>query len=124
MSHFTVVKCNIKELPLLTKAAIALGLQPVERKNVNGYRGQQTTADMVYQVTHKYDVGAVKDPQNGNYNLIADWWGTDQTIPNLSQKLQQEYAVQTVLRRAKLMGHEVERKIENDGSVRLVVRTR
>lgn len=121
MSHFTIVKCKIKDLPLLTKAAIALGLQPVERKTVNGYQGQQTTADMVYQVTHKYDVGAVKDHQSGNYNLVADWWGTDQAIPNLAQKLQMEYSAQTLLRRGKLNGDEfIKREVENNGSIRLV----
>jgi hypothetical protein len=122
MSHFTQVKTQVKDLSLLDKAAETLGLKKVNRTVVNGYVGQKTNAEHVWQVSEKYDVGAVKSA-DGTYSLIADWWGTSQTHQGLDKKLIQEYGIQTVLRRAKLMGHSVTRESQKDGSVRLVVKT-
>ncbi|MFX4261259.1 DUF1257 domain-containing protein [Pelotomaculum propionicicum] len=122
MSHFTTVKTQIKELTLLKAAMKALNLQMVERQTVNGYMGNKTTADAVWQVSDNYDVGAIKNA-DGTFDLVGDWWGTSMTIPMLEQKIPQEYAVQNVLRRAKLMGHQVAKENRKDGSVRLVVRT-
>lgn len=123
MSHFTEVKTQIKDLALLDKAAQAHGLEKVKRKIINGFAGGKTEADVVWRVSNRYDVGAVKQ-QDGTYNLVADWWGTNHTNPNLSQKLMQEYSIQVVLRRAKLMGHSVTKESQKDGSVKLVLQTR
>lgn len=123
MSHFTSVKTQLRDLSLLNAAAKALGLKRTERTTVKGYVGEKTDADYVWQVSKKYDVGAIKS-EDGTYTLTADWWGTDRTIPGLAQKIRQEYGVQAVLRRAKPMGHQVVRKGQKDGSIRLVVKTR
>ncbi len=122
MSHFVTVKTKIKDLNMLDAAAKALGLKRVERNQVRGWRGKETFANAVWQVNHRYDVGAVKSA-DGTYDLVADWWGTVQTVPDLQTKLSVEYGVQVVLRRARLMGHQVERQPQKDGSVRLVIKT-
>lgn len=122
MSHFTRVETQIRDLSLLNASAKALGLKKAERKTVNGYQGI-TNADVVWQVCPSYDVGAIKNP-NGTYDLVADWWGTGMTIPKLEQKIPQEYALQVILRRAKLMGHQVSNKdLNQDGSVKIRIRT-
>ena len=100
MSHFTSVKTQIKNVSLLDKTMEALGLQKVERKTVNGYRGQRTSADHVWQVSSKYDVGAVKNV-DGTYDLVADWWGTGY---DLERKILQGYSMQEIIRTAKIMG--------------------
>lgn len=122
MSHFTMVKTKIKDLEILDVAAKQLGLRRKESTTVSGYAHRTTAADAVWQVDDRYDVGAVKNA-DGTYSLVADWWGTSYTVPNLSGRLVQEYAVQKVLRRAKLLGHQVAREQQKDGSVRLVVKT-
>lgn len=122
MSHFTTVKTQIKDLTLLDAAARALGLQKVDRTVVNGFVGQKTDADHVWQVSKGYDVGAIK-ASDGTYSLIADWWGTDRTIPGLDNKLKQQYGIQAALRRAKLLGHQLlERDVKADGTVELRIR--
>lgn len=122
MSHFVKIRTEIKDLAMLDKAARALDLQPVERRQVKGFAGTHQ-ADAVWQVSDRYDVGVVKE-KDGTYTLVADWWGTNFAVPDLDKKLLQEYSVQVVLRRARLMGHQVERRQETDGSIKLVVRTR
>lgn len=121
MSHFTTVKTQIKELSLLEAATKALGLQKVERKLVNGYVGQKTDAEHVWQVSSSYDLGAIKNA-SGNYDLVADWWGTDHTIHRLDKKVIQEYSVQAILRRAKLLGQSAVRETQSDGSVKVKIR--
>jgi hypothetical protein len=119
------VKTRIKDLTLLNAAAKALGLKPVDRKSVRGWKGQQTVADVVWKATSKYDIGAVRKA-DGTYELIADWWGVRLELPGMPDKLIQEYSVQSVVRQAKLLGHQVmvNREAQPDGSIRLVVKTR
>jgi hypothetical protein len=121
MSHTTSVKTQIKDLSLLDAAAKALGLQKVDRTAVNGYLGQKTDAEHVWQVSNSYDLGAIKNA-NGNYDLVADWWGTDHTVRNLDKKVIQEYSVQIILRRARLLGQPAVREAQSDGSVKVKIR--
>jgi len=88
---------------------------------VRGYLGQEAEADIVWQVDNKYDIGAVRQP-DGTYTLVADWWGVDKTVKDLQRKILQQYNVQNVLRRAKLMGHQVKQESQPDGSIHLVVK--
>jgi len=122
MSHFTTVSTQIKDLSLLNASAKALGLKKVERTVVNGYIGQKTEAEHVWQVSENYDFGVIKNA-NGTYDLIADWWGCGLTTPNLDKKIIQEYSVQSILRRAKLMGHSAVRETQPDGSVKVKVKS-
>ncbi len=122
MSHFTQVKTQLKDLSLLSSAAKALGLQKVDRTVVNGYIGQKTDAEHVWQVSNNYDLGVIKDA-NGMYTLVADWWGTDHTIRNLDKKVIQEYSVQAILRRARLLGRSAVRETQSDGSVKVKIKS-
>jgi hypothetical protein len=121
LSHFTSVKTRIRDLTLLNAAAKALGLKPVDRKTVRGWLGQQTQADVVWEATSKYDIGAVRKP-DGTYELIADWWAVKRTAPGISDnRLKQEYSVQTVIRQAKLLGQQVSKETLPNGSIRLII---
>lgn len=121
MSHFTKVQTQIKDLKLLKAAAKALGLKKVERTVVNGYIGQKTQAEHVWQVSEDYDLGAIKNA-SGTYDLIADWWGCGLTTPNLDRKFIQEYNVQSIFRRAKILGHSAVREVQPDGRVQVKVK--
>lgn len=100
-----------------------LGFQEVASKTVRGYRGAGLEAEVVWRVNRDYDIGVTRTPQ-GTYDLVADWWGVGFTHPDLDRRIVRDYAVESVLRRAALLGHQlVEKQEQPDGSVRLVVRT-
>jgi hypothetical protein len=95
------------------------GYKRAERSFVNGYRQQTTGVDAAWETSgSSYDVGAVKQP-DGTYMLVADWMMA-RIKPN---EILQQYNVQNVLRRARLMGHQVKQEKQPDGSIRLVVKT-
>lgn len=106
MSHITTVQTSINDVNMLDAAAKSLGLKLSESSIVRGYRGQRTTADVVWRVNDGYDVGAVKQ-SDGTYALVADWWGTGY---DLKEKLLNEYQIQKIARRAKIMGDRIKSK--------------
>lgn len=120
MSHFVRIKTNIRNLTAFNLAAKSLGLEKVDRTIVNGYMGNKTNADAVWQVTKDYDVGLVKNG-DGTYDMVADWWGTDFKVPGLANKLKQTYAVQSALRTAKLLNRPTVQRELTDGRKRLEI---
>lgn len=116
MSHITAVKTSITDVNMLNAAAKSLGLHLSESNIVRGYKGQKTTADVVWRVNDRYDVGAIKQP-DGTYTLVADWWGTGY---DLEKKLLDEYQIQKIVRRAKIMGDQIKSKTTlPDGTVEM-----
>lgn len=113
MSHFTSVKTQIRNISLLDETMKALGLQKVERKTVNGYRGQRTSADHVWRVDSKYDVGAIKNA-DGTYDLVADWWGTGY---DLQRQILQGYSLQNIVQTARLRGDRFTKEEQPDGRI-------
>lgn len=117
MSHFTTVQTQIKDINILDSVMKLFNCNLSESKTVNGYHQQKTSVDVAWEISGKnYDIGAVKQP-DGTYTLVADWMMTGMD----SNKILQQYSVKNVLRRAKLLGHQVKQENQSDGSVRLVV---
>lgn len=108
MSHITLIKpeTEIRNIDLLNAAAKSLGLQLTESNIVRGYGGTKRTADVVWRVNEKYDIGALK-MEDGTYRLLADWWGVGEA---LKDKLVKEYQAQKVLKEAKILGHKLKSK--------------
>lgn len=130
MSHFTKCALKLKNLEALKKALEDLGINFAEAEQgkaatVRGYRGQTMEAVMSIDMG-KYDVGVLQG-QNGEFELVADWWGIETTKGVTEEEFQEQvkrrYAYHNVLMACEDKGYTVEEE-ENleDGSVNLVVR--
>lgn len=130
MSHFTKCELKLKNLAALKRALEDLELKFEEAAagqsaTVRGYRGQTMEAALSVDMG-KYDIGVVQN-QQGEYELVADWWGVETTKmvteEEFSEKLKRRYAYHNVLMACEDKGYTVEEE-ENleDGTVNLVVR--
>jgi len=128
MSHFTTVATKINNLAALFKALDKLGLKfthDEQGDEVRGWRGQKLTAEARIDMG-KFDIGVVK-AEDGNYTLVADWWGIETTAgkteKELVDEINREYAYVRVLQACEDQGYQVSREdiqIQQDGSVQLV----
>lgn len=130
MSHFTKCELKLKNLEAIKRAAADLQLgttqaAETQKATVRGYRGQTMEAAMSIDMG-KYDVGVVQN-QEGEYELVADWWGIETTKgvteSEFQDQLKRRYAYHNVLMACEEKGYTVEEE-ENleDGTVNLVVR--
>jgi hypothetical protein len=128
MSHFTTVETKINNLEALRRALDKLGWkwrQEEQGVEVRGYRGQKTTAELVIDMG-KYDIGVVKNA-DGNYGLVADWWGVETTAGKFEkevvEEINREYAYARVVQACEEQGYTIsEDDIQRaeDGSVKLL----
>ncbi len=128
MSHFTTVATKINNLQALYKALENLKMKLVTSEQggeVRGWRGQKINAVAKIDMG-KYDIGIVQ-AQDGNYQLVADWWGVETTAGKTEQEVVQEisreYAYARVITACEEQGYQIAREditVAEDGSVQLV----
>jgi hypothetical protein len=129
MSHFTKVQTQINDLVALKKALDQLGWKYRVAENnqqvvVRGYKGQTTQAELCIDMG-KYDIGVVKN-EDGNYELVSDWWGIETTKglteQEIVKEINQKYAYQRVVAAVEEAGYTVEaNNVAADGTVKLNV---
>ena len=130
MSHFTKVATKINNLVALRRALDKLGWKYQQAEEgqavqVRGYKGQKLAAEMSIDLG-KYDVGVVQ-AEDGNYTLVADWWGIETTRgvkeAEVVEELNKQYAYQRVVQACEEQGYQIQPgdiQQAEDGSVRLV----
>ena len=129
MSHFTKVQTQINDLVSLKKALDQLGWKYRAAENeqkvvVRGYRGQTTEAELCIDMG-KYDIGVIKN-EEGNYELVSDWWGVETTRglteQEIVKEINQKYAYQRVVAAVEEAGYTVDtNNVAADGTVKLSV---
>lgn len=123
MSHFSQIKTQIRNLTSLQAALSDLGLEwKAGPKDVRGYRGQTSKAEIVIEQDNGYDLGF---SWNGTeYELVADlqFWKQAWSVERFLNKVTQRYAYHTVVNESAKQGFQVAEQQQNqDGSIRLVV---
>ncbi len=121
MSHFTTVKTEIRDLETLKEALLELGYKDiVENDIVRGFMDNQTRADLVVKKKNGFDLGFKK---SGNtYNLVADFYGTDENKNNFTKSLTQKYASCVIKNEAALTGFTIaDEEVRQDGSIKIVL---
>jgi hypothetical protein len=123
MSHFTQVTTRISNKEMLVACLKELGYDVEEDRLIKGYRGQETPADIAVRMKQGYDIGFVLG-SDGTYSCIADWFGVQGTNEQqFTQKVQQQYALTTVMNKIGQQGFNVvEQQRADNGEIRLVVR--
>jgi len=93
VSHFTQVETKINDLVALKAALVELGLEFEEATEntlvkVRGWKGSTLTAEAKIKASKSYDIG-LQLTEEGNYKLIADWWGIEEETNEEAEKVQQ-----------------------------------
>lgn len=150
MSHVTTVDLEIKDLDALAEAAKQCGCELVRGQTEYKWFGEHVGdypmpegfkvedlgkcqhAIRVVGNETAYEIGVVE--RYGKYLLLFDFWrgghGLCQQVCHSHYpyeepgKLMQEYSIAVATKQLRKQGHQVERKQEQDGQVRLVARAR
>ena len=120
MSHFTTIKVQIKNGEMLRESLQELGYQVELNTEVRGYQGDSTTAEYVIRRQNGYDLGFRRNGEN--YEVVADFWGTNINQQAFVNSLTQKYAHKTLMATLQEEGFNIEEE-ENleDGTVRVLV---
>ncbi|WP_017304767.1 DUF1257 domain-containing protein [Spirulina subsalsa] len=120
MSHFTTIKVQIKNGEVLQEVLQELGYRVEENAEVRGYKGMTTQADYVIRQSNRYDLGFRRN--GDNYELIADFWGSQINQQEFLNRVNQKYAHKTLLATVQEQGFQVEeQETLEDGTVRVLV---
>jgi hypothetical protein len=145
MSHVAAIKTEITDLEALKRACGELGLTFMEGQTnyawyghwVGDYHGEDAAykqgidpsqygkcAHAIKVPGSGYEIGVVKLP-NGNYTLIYDFFGPGRKIMESlgkgCEKLVQHYGLNKAQILARAKGLITQRKIQNNGDVKLVI---
>lgn len=123
MSHFSQIKTQIRNLPLLKSALSDLGMDwksgPCQ---IRGYQGLTQTADVAIEQHNGYDIGFA---WNGvSYELVTDlqFWQQNSSVDSFVKQVTQRYAYNTILSEGEQQGFAVaEQQQRQDGTIRLVL---
>ncbi len=122
MSHFSTIQVAVTDQTILKTVLQEAGYDFVEHGLVRGYQGNTTTAALVIQLSHGYDIGLRLRQDGTGYEVVADWWGVGITAEEFSQDLNQRYAHKALLHQAAQQGFTIEtEEILADGTVRVVL---
>lgn len=120
MSHFTLVKTQLRDLEKIKTALTDLGYTVKPAGVVRGYRHNTVAADIVVDTGTAYDLGFIK--KGDNVELVADFWGLKLDRQEFLNTVTQRYAYLVVLEQAQARGFDtVAEEIQPDGSIRLVM---
>ena len=122
MSHFTTIKTQIRDLVALRAALAELGLALLENAPARGYYQNTIKGDYVIQLKGPYDIALKRQP-NGAYELTADLWmgHVEAEVGKNYGRLLQLYGVHKAMAEARKKGHLVQRRSQQDGSIKLVI---
>ncbi len=128
MSHYSRIKTKFHNREALITTLKQLGYEVGTDTVIKGHHGEHTV-DIAVK-TKGYGIGFVRGT-DGNYDMVADWWGVagaderrmTQELVQAAGTIQKAYTHAMVLAQAKADGFEVVSQTEEqDGSLRIVVR--
>jgi hypothetical protein len=125
MSHFSTVRTELRDRQALVEALTDLGYTPSDTAQpVRGYRGQTVLADLSVPQSEGSDIGFRWNGESGSYELVTDLdlWKQPIPVERFLAKLNQQYALRTILAAGADEGFQVTRQVrEQDGSIELVL---
>lgn len=122
MSHFTTIHTQIRDITALQAAVKELGLELLENTTARGYSSNQIKGDYIIRLKGPYDV-ALNRNQDGSYGLTTDWWAghVENEVGSNFGRLLQLYGVHKTIHEARKKGQFVQRKAQQDGSIKLML---
>jgi hypothetical protein len=124
MSHFTIIKTQIKDIEALRSACQEMGLPLLQNAEARGYYENKTKDDYVIQLKGPYDIALNRQP-DGSFGLTADLWQghVQNEVGQGYGKLLQFYGVHKATIEARKKGHLVRRSQQANGAIKLTIAT-
>jgi len=124
MSHFTRVRTQVTQKPVLLRALTALGYQTATataltpRPRLEGYGGQSRQVDIVVRVPGGRGVGFLQPAPDQPFELVADWMVAGVEEQAFRRRVEQEYAAQVAEDAARAAGwQDLVRTAQPDGTI-------
>lgn len=129
MSHFTKIKTKVTDIELLRKTLKALSINFTEadanqKVTVKGWEKSNIEADFSIDSGCSYGIAvSVKEKE---LTFEADWWAietyTGITKESFLQKIEKQYAYETVMDKIKSQGYSIVEEEESKDEIKIVVR--
>ncbi len=122
MSHFTTIKTQIKDVEALRLALEEMGYTLTPQAQARGYYQNHIQGDYVIRLKGPYDIAVNRQP-DGSYGLTTDWWEghVEKEVGRDYGKLLQLYGVHKTILEARKKGCWVQRRQEQDGTIKLTL---
>lgn len=124
MSHFTIIKTQIKDIEALQSAVSELGLRLIPNTTARGFIHQTVKGEFVIRLKGPYDIAVNRQPDQ-TYGLTTDWWDgkVEQEVGTNFVRLLQLYGVHKATMEARKKGWSVLRKQQPNGAIKLTLAT-
>ena len=124
MSHFTTIKTQIRDIDALRQSIGEMGYALIPNAEARGFINNNTKGDYVIRLQGPYDIALNRQP-DGSFGLTADWWNghVEKEVGKDFGKLLQLYGVHKAMQEARRKGHTVQRRQQQDGSIKLTIST-
>ena len=124
MSHFSKVQTSINDINLLKKTLMSLGFDYNDQiKFIKDVNGRIHNVNLIAK-SCKTDSLIGFFWEDGNYNVIVDldFWNTNSSFNLFIEKLNQNYALNMILKKTEVEGFEKVKQYNlSDGSLKLTV---
>lgn len=122
MSHFTMIRTQIKDIEALRAACGELALALLENAEARGYGSNRHRGEFVIRLKGPYDI-AVNRQQDSTFGLTTDWWGqhVEREVGKNFGRLLQFYGVHKATREARRKGYTTRRQTLKDGAIKLTI---
>ena len=122
MSHWTTIQTQIRDVDALQAACAELNLSVLENTQARGYGANRHRGDYVIRLNGPYDI-AVTRQADGSFTLLTDWWDgrVEREVGRNFGRLLQLYAVHKATHEARKRGLSVQRKLQQNGAIKLSI---
>lgn len=124
MSHFVIIKTQIRDLDALRDACAELKIGFLKDAEARGFNLLKTHGDYVIRLNGPYDIAVIiGSAPSETYQLATDWWGghVEKEVGKEYNRLLQIYAVHKTIREAAKRRLKVTRRNEQDGNIKLIL---
>jgi hypothetical protein len=127
MSHFSLVKTQLRNKKALVQSLYDLGMEVVvaeegQTQEINGYKGLKEQAELKISQQNGHDIGFKFNGKS--YELVSDlaYWQQGYSVETFVQKLSVHYAVNTIKEVSEVGGFAVQEQVnQQDGTIAMTL---
>lgn len=119
MSHFTKINSRIKNLDILKQTLDEMNIPWEVNTKIIGWRGKRRRANIAINFNGEFKLGLVG--KNADYNVVCDWYTMSRDDYTQWDKIQIQYALNTIKEQAKVQGWEIENIEQTSEGLKVVV---
>ena len=119
MSHFTKINSRIKNLEILKQTLDEMNIPWESDANIIGWRGKRRKANIAINFNGEFKLGLTE--KNGDYDVVCDWYIMSRDDYTQWDKIQTQYALNTIKEQAQVQGWEIENIEQTSEGLKVVV---